>query len=426
VRSEWGYSDEFAGLLSHHYEAAGKMTTAARSLIRSAAWIGRTNAGEAFKQSKKARQLLGSQPARRDVEVMRAIASASVLTYGWRVGMTVDEADLYAEEALRYAREFADDEAGPEVLMQYGRFKASTGSADAYAAMMEEALGMAITDLGRMATIQACLAQAHWMSGFLTKAEAACDAALKTLAVRRKQGANGIVGLDSPPYTSFDVELWINCMKARILVWLGRFDEANILLAAAFQAEGTHREAPVVQFIAYLALVELACHQNDPVAAHQHAARIRAYANRSEIPYLNVYALFATARAKTCSDAGAEAVSDFQAALGFVAETNAGREHQSHLLAELSYAQYSIGLYDEAVETARTAIETARDRHHRMAECLASMVHGAGIAIRNGTVVNPESQQYLARAEDLFSQTGAALLAPRLEMLRTDMKARLH
>ena len=426
AQSNWGYLDEFAGLLSHHYEADGKMTAAARQLIRSATWIGRTNAGEAFRQSKKTRQLLGSQSARRDVEMMRAIASASVLTFGWRVGMTADEADPYAEEALRYAREFADDEAGPEVLMQYGRFKASTGSADAYAALMEEALAMPATDLGRIATIQGCLAQAHWMSGFLLKAEAACDAALKTLAIRRRKGINGIVGLDSPPYTSFDVELWINCLKARILVWLGRFDEANILLGEAFRAEGTNREAPVVQYIAYLASVELACHRNDPVAAHRHAERIRAYADQSDIPYLHVYALFATARAKTSSDACADAVRDLQASLEFAAVANAGREHQSHLLAELSYAQYGSGLFDEAAETARTAIEMARDRHHRTAECLASMVYGAGIAIGKGTVVNPEAQQYLARAEDLLRQTDAALLASRLETLRTDMEARLH
>jgi adenylate cyclase len=414
AQSDWGYQDEFAGLLSHHYEAAGKMTAAARQLSRSATWIGRTNALEAFRQSKKTRQLLGSRSAPRDVEMMRAIASASVLTFGWRVGMTADEADPYAEEALRYAREFADDEAGPEVLMQYGRFKASTGSADAYAALMEEALAMPATDLGRIATIQGCLAQAHWMSGFLLKAEAACDAALKTLAVRQRQGINGIVGLESPPYTSFDVELWINCLKARILVWLGRFDEANILLGEAFRAEGTDREAPVVQYIAYLASVELACHRNDPVAAHRHAARIRAYADQSDIPYLHVYALFATARAKTSSDACADAVRDLQASLEFAA------------VAELSYAQYGSGLFDEAAETARTAIEMARDRHHRTAECLASMVHGAGIAVGNSTVVNLESQQYLARAEELIRQTGATLLASRLETLRTDMEARLH
>lgn len=426
AQSDWGYLDEFAGLLSHHYEAAGKMTLAARQLIRSATWIGRTNAAEALRHSKKSRQLLGSQSASRDIEIMRAMASASVLTFGWRVGMTADEADPYADEALRYAREFADDETGPEVLMQYGRFKASTGSADAYAALMEEALAMRATDLGRIATIQGCLAQAHWMSGFLHKAEAACDAALNILAVRERRGFNGIVGLEAPPFTSFDVELWIKCLKARVLVWLARFDEANVLFEEAFRAEGTNREAPVVQYIAYLSLVELACYRHDSAAAHCYADRIRAYANQSDIPYLQVYALFATARANVCSDACAEAVRDLQSGLEFAALANAGCEHETHLLAELSYAQYAGGLVDAAADTARTAIEMARSRHHRTAECLACMVHGAGIAVGKGAVVNLEAQRYFGRAEKLSVQTGAVLLASRLEALKTEVRAHLH
>jgi len=425
AQSDWGLQDEFAALLSHHYEAATQAIPAARHLVRSAAWVGRTNATEAFRQSKKTRELLGSEAASKDIEMMRAMASVAVLTFGWRVGMTADEADPYAEEALRYAREFADDDAGPEMLMQYGRFKAATGSADDYVALMEEALAMPATDLGRIATIQACLAQAHWMSGFLSKAEAACNIALETLAVRQRQGVNGIVGLDAPPYTSFDVELWIICLRAQVLVWLGRFDEASALLDEAFQAEGTKREAPVVQYIAHLASVELACHRKDPAGARRHAKRIRAYADRSDIPYLRVNALFASARAKIASDDYGEAVHDLQACLDFAASANAGREYHSHLLAELSYAQYGCGRFDDAVQTARGAIEMARQRHHRLAECLASMVHGAGIAVMNGPVVNVEAEQYLARAADLVRATGAALLGSRLEMLRTDMRGRL-
>ena len=62
--------------------------------------------------------------------MMRAIASASVLKFGWRVGIRAEEADPHAEEALHYARKFADDETGPELLMHYGRFKAQMGPAD--------------------------------------------------------------------------------------------------------------------------------------------------------------------------------------------------------------------------------------------------------------------------------------------------------
>ncbi len=426
VQSDWGLQDEVAALLSHHYEAAGQGVAAARHLVRSAGWIGRTNTGEAFRQSKKTRQLLGTQPDSKDVEMMRALASAAVLTFGWRVGMTPDEAEPYAGEALRYAREFADDEAGPEVLMQYGRFKAATGSADEYVALMEEALAMPAIDLGRIATIQGCLAQAHWYSGLLPKAEAACNTALETLAIRQRRGVNSIVGLDAPPYTSFDVGLWINCLKAQILVWQGRFDDASALLDEAFQAEGTKREAPVVQYIAHLASVELACHAKDGPRARRHADRIRAYAEQSEISYLRVNALFASARAATAANDCAEAVRALRQSLEFAASANAGREHQSHLLAELGYAQYGSGLFGEAVETARTAIEMARRRRHRLAECLASMVYGAGIAVMNGSVVNVEAEQYLTRAADLVRATGAALLAARLETLRADMRGRLR
>ena len=43
------------------------MTAAAQQLIRLATWIGRTNVGEAFREAKKARRLLGSQSASKDV-----------------------------------------------------------------------------------------------------------------------------------------------------------------------------------------------------------------------------------------------------------------------------------------------------------------------------------------------------------------------
>jgi hypothetical protein len=169
----------------------------------------------------------------------------------------------------------------------------------------------------------------------------------------------------------------------------------------------------------------LACHRRDPAGARRHADRIRAYADQSDIPYLHVNALFASARAKTASNGCADAVRDLQASLDFGAAANAGREYQSHLMAELSYAQYGSGRFDEATETSRSAIEMARQRHHRLAECLATMVHGAGLALRNGVVVNLEADKYLARAEDLVRVTGAALLASRLETLRTDVKGRL-
>jgi class 3 adenylate cyclase len=419
AQCDWGQLDEFAGLLAHHFESAGQTAKAAQHLYRSATWIGRTNAEEAFRQWKKTVQLLASQAGRQEADKMRALASVAVLRFGFKVGISVEESTPYAEEALRYARKFAATEEGQQVLVQYGRFQASIGSADAYAAFTEEALAKPAPDAGRIAIHQGCLAQAYWMSGFLLKAEAASNAALETLSIRRAKGVNTIVGLDAPPHTGFDVELWIKCNKSRILVWLCRFDQAKLLVNEVFEAKGTERETPIEQSIAHLASVELACHHQDYAAANWHAGQVKRYARRAEIPYLRVYASYATALAQTASGDFVGSAHDLQAGLSLVAQTNAGHDHEPFMLAELSYSQYRGGMV-EAAAVAQSAIAIARHRHRRAAECLATMVYAAATAQGNSAVANRKSIEAFERGEELIRLTGAALLTPRLEALRSE------
>ena len=102
---EWGQHDEFAALLAHHCEAAGKPVEAAMHLQRAARWMGRTNSAQAFAHWKKMRWLLRDQPRSDTNDRLRALASGQILNFGWREGIGSDEAKPYAEEALRYARE---------------------------------------------------------------------------------------------------------------------------------------------------------------------------------------------------------------------------------------------------------------------------------------------------------------------------------
>jgi len=416
---DWGKKDELAGVLAHHYEAAGQTAAAARQLYRAATWIGQTNEEEAFRLWKRTFHLLSSVAELEDVDKMRAIASVAVLSFGFKVGITVEEAAPYSEEALRYARKFADTEEGQQVLVQYGRFQAAAGSADLYAALTEEALANPASDVGRIATYQGCLAQAHWMSGFLLKAEAASTAALATMAKRREEGAVSIVGMNAPPSIGFDVELWIKCNKSRILVWLGRFNEAKLLLSEVFEAEGTERDTPVVLSIARVASIELACHYQDLDGAHQHAVRVKNYAERAQTPFLYVYSSFAEALAKTASGDFMGSAHDLGTGLELVSRANAGRDHEPFLLAELSYAQYRGGMIHQAIDTARAAIEMARRRNRRVPECLATAVYAAGIGNSDSKKWDRGANDAFARADKLIRLTGAILLVPRLTALRS-------
>src|SRR5258707_4102169 len=137
---EWGRRDEFAGLLAHHYEAAGKMVAAAMHLQRSARWVGRTNSARALADWKKIRAMMRDQPRSRENDELRALAGGQLLTFGWREGMPVEEAKTYVDEALGYAREAGNRRHEALLIAGYGRIIAASGSADEYIRLVREAL----------------------------------------------------------------------------------------------------------------------------------------------------------------------------------------------------------------------------------------------------------------------------------------------
>ena len=127
-RFDWGLRDELAGLLAHHYEASGQALEAAMHLQRAARWIGRTNSARALADWKKVRRLMWDQPRSKTNDRLRALAGGQLLSFGWREGMAAEEAKLYAEEALRFAREAGDRQHELSLLGAYGRIMAAGGA----------------------------------------------------------------------------------------------------------------------------------------------------------------------------------------------------------------------------------------------------------------------------------------------------------
>jgi len=90
-------------------------------LQRAARWIGRTNSARALEDWKKVRRLMQDQPRSETNDQLRALCGGQLLTFGWREGMEAEEAKLYAEEALRYAREAGNRKHEMMLLGAYGR-----------------------------------------------------------------------------------------------------------------------------------------------------------------------------------------------------------------------------------------------------------------------------------------------------------------
>ena len=419
---DWGKLDEFAGLLAFHYEAAGQVLDAVTHLQRAARWIGRTNSAEALKSWKKVRALLQDQPRSEHNDRLRALASGQILNFGWQEGMSADEVKPYAEEALKYARA-SDKMHEPILLGAYGRILAATAAADDYVHLVQDAVKLTSKegDVGRFATVNAMLSQALFMAGRLNEALNAGAVALSAIAEQGGFESSVTLGLNANQILGFDVEHWIKCVRTRILVRLGRFEEAKARLAEVLQT-APERIAPVVRFIPHFASVEMAWGIGDPDLARKHAAQVAELAEQSAMPYLRVASMVCGGLANATAGDFTLGARELQEAIDFARRARAGLEFEARMLADFSDCLYRAGDLAAALEASEEAIAVARRRTDRLAECHASLVRGMTLADAGDDAGVAEAHRRLEHAEQLLHISGAGFFEPRLAQLRSRLE----
>jgi adenylate cyclase len=273
--------NELAALLSYHFEEAGETQAAAEYAARAARWVGSTSPAQAIKHWHKVRVLKAGQPRTPDNDALKITASSQIAWLGWREGMTSEDARPFIQEAVEWARDI-DDSMIPLLLFVEGRIAgASGGQADAYVKIVKEALALAESrrDAGRAATLSASLSQAYGWAGLLREALAANDVALA--------GVSSIADFDHQ-FLGYSIEHWILSLRGRILVRLGRFDEARRCFDQILAIEPALID-PTVRFIANLGYVDLAWCLDDPKMANEHAGQVADLATRQGSPYLRAY-----------------------------------------------------------------------------------------------------------------------------------------
>lgn len=403
--------DEFAGLIAHHHEAAGQHLQAAHHWARAAMWVGKTNSAQGLQHWKKVRSLLQDAPSSKPGDALRALSCGQVMNFGWREGMTPDEARPYAEEARRLAREGGDLNLLTHILAAFGRVCAATGSADEYASSIKEGLSLlsAQTRPGRHATLNATLSQAYTFAGLLDDALAA-----NTIALENSHH----IEADDYQILGFNLDHWIKCLRGKILVLLGRIDEAEAWLRTTLQMERGQID-PVVHYIPHAALVDLAWWRRDAALAQRHASRVSEIAELSAIPYLRVYALACTGVAKTVAGEFEAAVRDLDRALDFARQSKVGLEYEARMLADLAECHWYAGDPIQAMAMAREAIDIAQRRTARCAECHASIISASILAA--DAEGNDEAEILFRRAADLIEMCGARIYEPLLKRGRAQL-----
>jgi len=404
---EWGRRDEFAGLVALHYEAAGNMVAAAMHLQRSARWVGRTNSGRALADWKKIRKMMQEQPRTKENDELRALSGGQLLTFGWREGMPAEEAKIYVDEALGYARGAGNRRHEAMLIAAYGRILASNGSADEYIRAVREALAVLDSEANpeEALLLNGLLCQANMLAGFTHEALQANDAALALMEDERRSGAGVVLGLTAGQMVGFDVRTWIKIIQVRPFILMGRFSDADERLARLFQVDPADAE-PLHVGVPHWYAVELGWFREDTLAATRHANQIARFATQVAIPYWFVASSY-------CQGLAASTAGDFTEADGFLQQAldasrrgKAGLEIEARILAFQADNLMRAGDIRRAHEVATEAIAVARRKADRLAECHASLVKASACLTPGGSDA-AEAARLLDRAKALIDETGA-------------------
>jgi class 3 adenylate cyclase/tetratricopeptide (TPR) repeat protein len=387
--------NEYADLIAHHFEAAKEPVLAATYASRAASWIGTTNSRLAMRSWHKVRLLLQSAPASSDIYRLQMRASSQIVNVGWREGMSAEEAAPFAEEAARLARELKDSVTEVLVLAAYGRIIASTGSADKYIQLVQQALELSSPATPSVRTIlQACLCQAWGHAGKLREALDANTTVMENLHnVERAHEA--IFGLN--------VERWVRSLRARLLIRSGQISAGKLIVDELIADEAQHPD-PTVQFIPHLACVEIGWLTHDAALARKHASRIGEIAGSVVIPYVAVYAEACQGVALSLAGNHAAAIPRLEKALDLARQVYAGLNYEPEILAYLAEVHLRDGQIEKAILRGKEAVRVSSDRGARLTECRAAIALGQAFE-RSGA---SDAQIHIARAHALIEETGAA------------------
>jgi class 3 adenylate cyclase/tetratricopeptide (TPR) repeat protein len=400
--------DEYASLLAYHLEQSGETLKAAQQHMRAAIWVGTHDPAQALRSWKKVRELLVDQPPAPPINYLRMLACGQIVNFGWREGMSAEDAAPYFEEARQIAVGMNDVRANALIHAAYGRILANGGSADEYVGKIREAEDLAVRagDASVLTTLRSVLCHALRLSGRMSEALEVNAEALERV--------NDIVDADRQ-ILGFDIKVWLTAMRGHILVALGRMDEARPLLDSVLQIDEAQIDA-IHSLIPSVAYVELGWATANPALAQQHADRALVLSNKSGNPYIRVYALACRGLAHLTSGRPGLAADDLRAALQFARSRKAGLEMEGRILADLANAQRLAGDVDAALATVDEALHITIAQHSRGAECLAHLLRGALLASRDRAA----SMNELDAAEKLIPETGNLIFAPLLASVRGD------
>jgi tetratricopeptide (TPR) repeat protein len=388
--------EERAALLAQHWEAAGETLEAARWHARAAAWAGR-NPAEALRHWRRGRKLAGALGESAETTALGIAARTYLLNYGWRLGISHEEAEATFDEAERMAAEAGDVRSRALLLFSYGVLK-GVGERDlrAWARLIRQSLALAEESGDRgLYIMSATGAHSLFYTGGLREAVAILDRAIELGAGDPTLGAGVAVGC---PYAVCLV------FKGLALVHLGELEEARRLLEREMKIAREQGDSETVGwghgFSTWLAYVV-----GEPEGALGHAQQALEIAERIGDSLSRTSAWLWLGVAENMRGRWREAIDAIERSTAIARERRTAGLMEPNLLVHLGESYLGLGDVERARGLVEQAIEDARVRGDLFIETYANIVLARVLLASAGPNARAETEAALARALELARET---------------------
>jgi adenylate cyclase len=397
--------DERAALLAQHWEAAGETLEAARWHARAANWAGTSHPNQALRHWQKVRELADALPESEETTALGLMARISSLSYGWRLGISPEEAQALFGEGVRLASESGNIGARAILLSLYGGVRGlSEGDVREHVRLARQTIELA-EESGDPALYVAVAPPSSYALGCAGKyceAVAICAHAIALADGDPTVGAGLGVGY---PYAH------CHHIKGWCLAIMGELEQARRL---SEQERAIGRELGDVEVVGWghMSSAFLAYLLGEPEAALAHAQQSLEIAERIGDSVNRAWAWLTLGLAEQVRGEWRQAIDALERSQAIARERRTTVELDGWRLALLGEAYLGLGEVERARALAAEGLEIARAHGNVWAETHASLALARVLLGSAGAGARAEIEAALARSLELARETGAKAFVP--------------
>jgi class 3 adenylate cyclase/tetratricopeptide (TPR) repeat protein len=405
--------DERAALLAQHWEAAGDRLAAARWSARAASWVGLNDIAEAVHHWRKVSELVEALPDSAESSALALGARLARLNYGWRLGISEQEATAHYEAGRELAERSGDRVNLLLITALYATVRGLAGHVEEYGELAEEVdrLSIEVGDPGLRMAILTVPAYARFVRGRLAEALEVLD---EGVALGGEDHALGGGIFLVCPYA------WCLLMRGQILAGMGYPEEAASSLERALPAAQAQGDLETEGW-AHMAYVSLARVNGQTELALGHATQGYELAERIGSAFSRIWALYNLGYARFMVGEPDEAIAALERSIELGREARTGLENDSYRVAGLSEALLGAG--DTARAPAEESVSLARERGSEVSFAVCYRVLADALLASNGPGKVAAAQEALEKATAAAEATGFRSELPFIERAREKLVA---